>query len=142
MFRLFLASAAWMEVARCKRQGWPGLHKICSKRFRHLYCPLKYAVQHPVWPNNGSPLYAVQCQLLVADPLCLLGTQRTPQLEATIYLHHLTETYYCPSKPCTAVQPCVRFPKHEVSIQRSVILYISSAESAFDLLYYGTVQHF
>ena len=72
--------------------------------------------------------------------LLVLGTQRTPQLGATIYLHHLTQTYYYCLKATHSTlwspqcrQVHVHFPKTEVSVQQSVLLVVYSGgiEKAF-----------
>ena len=71
-----------------------GVVGFTQNLFKEIQTPLKYAVQ----PNNGSPLCnavsacagACACAGDPADPV--LGTQRTSQLGAAIYLHHLTQS--------------------------------------------------
>ena len=83
---------------------------------------------------------------------CLLGTQRTPQLEATIYLHHLTETYYClKAMHCSetwcmyAIQSIkylfstVSFCSYtvlKVLSDKSLLCYGTSLYSSFDVLHF------
>ena len=74
----------------------------------------------PSGPSVGDPV----------DPV--LGTQRTSQLGAAIYLHHLPTTASKQRTPqCRLVH--VRFPKTEVSVQHSFVLVVYSGviEKAF-----------
>ena len=58
----------------------------------------------------------MQCTPIMEAPLCnavdpVLGTQQTPQLGATIYLHHLTQTNYCLKRTLQCSAPWCTFTR-------------------------------